>query len=403
MTDLPVLIAGGGIGGLATAIGLAQKGVPSLVLERSPQLGEIGAGIQLGPNAFHAFDYLGVGDQARAMAVYIDSLRLMDAISGSEITRIPLGDDFRAYFGNPYAVIHRGDLHGVFLSACEAHPLVRLRTSAEVASYQQDGSTVTATLKDGETVKGRMLVGADGLWSNVRKQVVGDGHPRVSGHTTYRSVIPTEDMPEDLRWNAATLWAGPKCHIVHYPLKGWKMFNLVVTYHNDAPSPEAGVPVSHDEVRKGFEHVNPVARQIIDRGQNWKRWVLCDRDPVQNWVDGRVALLGDAAHPMLQYFAQGACMAMEDAVGLAAMMERHGSDIPTALQAYQDLRRLRTARVQLQSREIGQHVYHPAGAHAELRNAVMRGKSAQDWFDTVSWLYGSTGLEGAVSRETRGT
>ena len=399
MSGLPVLIAGGGIGGLATAIGLAQKGIASLVLEKAPALGEIGAGIQLGPNAFHAFDYLGVGDTARAMAVYIDSLRLMDAMSGSEITRIPLGDDFRAHFGNPYAVIHRGDLHGVFLAACTEHPLVELRTNAEVMDYEQDGRSVTAILADGTRLQGRMLVGADGLWSNVRQKVVGDGAPRVSGHTTYRSVIPTEEMPEDLRWNAATLWAGPKCHIVHYPLKGWKLFNLVVTYHNDAPSPEAGVPVSHDEVRKGFEHVNATA-QIIDRGQNWKRWVLCDREPVSNWIDGRVVLLGDAAHPMLQYFAQGACMAMEDAVALSAMMERHPDDIDAVLRNYQEARRLRTARVQLQSREIGLHVYHPAGAHAELRNAVMRAKSAEDWFEAVGWLYGSTGLEGAVSRET---
>lgn len=393
----PVLIAGGGIGGLATAIGLAQKGIASTVLERAPQLGEIGAGIQLGPNAFHAFDYLGVGEAARSIAVYIDSLRLMDALSGEEITRIPLDDAFRAHFKNPYAVIHRGDLHGIFLKACQDHPLVTLHTSAEVTGYDQDADSVTAILKSGARVTGTLLIGADGLWSNIRKQVVGDGAPRVSGHTTYRSVIPTEHMPEDLRWNAATLWAGPKCHIVHYPLKGWKQFNLVVTYHNDAPSPEAGVPVSHDEIRKGFEHVSPVARQIIDRGQDWKRWVLCDRDPVANWIDGRVVLLGDAAHPMLQYFAQGACMAMEDAVALSAMLEQHAGDIPRALVAYQELRRYRTARVQLQSREIGQHVYHPAGAHADLRNAVMRSKSPADWFEAVGWLYGSTGLEGAVA------
>ncbi len=399
--DLPVLIAGGGIGGLATAIGLAQKGIASLVLERASELGEIGAGIQLGPNAFHAFDYLGVGDTARAMAVYIDNLRLMDAVDGTEITRIPLGDAFRACFRNPYAVIHRGDLHGVFLKACRDHPLVGLRTSSEVADYEQDGSSVTAILANDERVKGRILIGADGLWSNVRKRVVGDGAPRVSGHTTYRSVIPTDEMPEDLRWNAATLWAGPKCHIVHYPLKGWKMFNLVVTYHNDAPSPEAGVSVTHDEVRKGFEHVAPVARQIIDRGQNWKRWVLCDRDPVQNWTDGRVALLGDAAHPMLQYFAQGACMAMEDAVAMAHHLGEQPDAPEKALLAYQNLRRLRTARVQLQSREIGQHVYHPGGAHAELRNAVMRAKTPDNWYDIIDWLYGGTGLEGAVSMETR--
>lgn len=400
MSEDRILIAGGGIGGLATAIGLAQKGIKTLVLEKAPELGEIGAGIQLGPNAFHAFDYLGVGDAARSMAVYIDNLRLMDAISGQEITRIPLDDAFRARFKNPYAVVHRGDLHGVFLRACLEHDLVDLRTSSEVADYEQDGGSVTAILHNGERVTGTALIGADGLWSNIRKRVVGDGAPRVSGHTTYRSVIPTEQMPEDLRWNAATLWAGPKCHIVHYPLSGWKVFNLVVTYHNDAAAPVAGVPISNEEVARGFEHVNPVARQIIEKGKDWKLWVLCDREPVSNWVDGRVALLGDAAHPQLQYFAQGACMAMEDAVALAHVMGDAPNDIEKVLQTYQGMRRLRTARIQLQSREIGQHIYHPAGAHAELRNAIMKAKTPNDWYDTVEWLYGSTGLNGAVSPET---
>ncbi|MCO5134724.1 MAG: 3-hydroxybenzoate 6-monooxygenase [Phyllobacteriaceae bacterium] len=398
MGSTRVLIAGGGIGGLATAMGLARHGIASLVLEKAAELGEIGAGIQLGPNAFHAFDFLGVGDDARRMAVYIDSLRLMDAMSGEEITAIPLGEDFRQRFGNPYAVVHRGDLHGVFLKACREHELVELATSSEVVAYTQDGTTVSVELADGSRISGAALIGADGLWSNVRRQLVGDGKPRVSGHTTYRSVIPTEDMPEDLRWNAATLWAGPKCHIVHYPLSGWKVFNLVVTYHNDAPEPVAGKPVTHDEVRVGFEHVSPVARQIIERGKDWKLWVLCDREPVTNWVEGRVALLGDAAHPMLQYFAQGACMAMEDAVCLSAELANTG-DIENALQAYQQKRYLRTARVQLQSREIGNHIYHPAGAHAELRNAFMRSRTAEDWYNAVQWIYGSTGLEGAYSAE----
>ena len=398
MTDR-VVIAGGGIGGLATAIGLAQKGVASIVLEKASELGEIGAGIQLGPNAFHAFDTLGVGDRAREMAVYIDNLRLMDALSGDEITRIPLDGAFRERFGNPYAVVHRGDLHGVFLKACRDHPLVDLRTSAGVVGYEQDADTASAILDTGERVSGRALIGADGLWSKIRAQLVGDGPPRVSGHTTYRSVIPTEQMPEDLRWNAATLWAGPKCHIVHYPLSGWKLFNLVVTYHNDAPAPVAGQPVDHDEVRRGFDHVHPRARQIIDMGQAWKKWVLCDRDPVMGWVDGRVALLGDAAHPMLQYFAQGACMAMEDAVCLAHEIGQV-DDPAQALMPYQDRRRLRTARVQLQSRAIGEHVYHPAGAHAALRNAVMGARGPQDWYDQIEWLYGSTGLDGAISGET---
>ncbi len=389
--DHPVLIAGGGIGGLATALGLARKGYRSLVLERVAVLGEIGAGIQLGPNAFHAFDQLGIGDAARAMAVYIDQLRLMDAMTGDEIAHVPLDEPFRQRFGNPYAVIHRGDLHGVFLKACRESPLVALRTSAEVERYEQDGTGVRVTLADGDTVDGAALIGADGLASKVRAQLVGDGAPRVTGHTTYRSVIPVEQMPEDLRWNAATLWAGPKCHIVHYPLSGWKLFNLVVTCHNDAPEPVAGKPVSAEEVHRGFAHVSPRALRIIEHGRDWKLWVLCDRDPILNWVDGRVALLGDAAHPTLQYMAQGACMAMEDAVCLGQEVAAADGEVERALEAYRSKRVHRTARVQIQSRLVGDHIYHPAGAHAALRNAIMSAMSAEDYYDSLQWLYGGGG------------
>ncbi|HEY6984268.1 3-hydroxybenzoate 6-monooxygenase [Reyranella sp.] len=388
-----ILIAGGGIGGLAAALALAQKNLASLVLEKASQLGEIGAGIQLGPNAFRCFDRLGVGEAARAMAVYIDQLRLMDAMADGEIMHVDLGDAFRTRFGNPYAVVHRGDLHGVLLKACREHPLIELRVSSEITGYDQDGKTVAAKVGTGEPVIGAALIGADGLWSNVRGQLVGDGAPRVSGHTTYRSVIPTRQMPEDLRWNAATLWAGPKCHIVHYPLSGWKVFNLVVTYHNDAPEPVAGKPVPVEEVRRGFAHVCERAQNIIRHGIDWRMWVLCDREPVNEWVDGRVALLGDAAHPMLQYMAQGACMAMEDAVCLADSLARDGGDLREGLLHYRDRRVLRTARVQLTSRAIGDHVYHPDGPHAALRNVIMSAKSQAEWLDALDWLYGGNGLD----------
>ena len=384
----PILIVGGGIGGLAAALGLARRGFRSIVLERSATLGEIGAGIQLGPNAFRAFDALGVGEAARAMAISIDRLRLMDATTAGEIASIDLTEPFRARFGNPYAVVHRGDLHGVFVRACLSDPLVDVRTACAVTGYDQDGGTVTARLASGEAVEGIALIGADGLWSRIRAQVVGDGPPRVTGHSTYRSVIPVDRMPEELRWNAATLWAGPKCHIVHYPLSGWTAFNLVVTYHNDAPEPVAGKPVSEAEVRAGFEHVHPRARDIIRHGSDWKLWVLCDRDPVERWCDGRVALLGDAAHPTLQYLAQGACMAMEDAVCLADEMAARPDEPEAALDAYRRHRMLRTARVQLMSRAIGDHIYHPAGAHAALRNDIMSRKSNEEWYDNLAWLYG---------------
>ena len=389
--DNPILIAGGGIGGLAAALALARKNIATVVCEQARQFGEIGAGIQIAPNAFHCFDRLGIGDEARFGAVYIDQLRLMDGLSGEEICHIPLGDQFRAHFGNPYAVVHRADLHSALLEACRQSGLVELRTQSEVRDFDQTAHCVTAKLEDGTQLKGAALIGADGLHSRIRQAVIADGPPRVSGHTTYRSVIPTDQMPEELRWNAATLWAGPKCHIVHYPLKGGEVFNLVVTYHNDVKEAVAGVSVDKQDVRRGFEHIHPIAQQIIEHGDNWKLWVLCDRDPNDHWVDGRVTLLGDAAHPMLQYFAQGACMALEDAVVLADCIFSE-PDIGTALQKYKERRFARTASVQMGSRLIGDHIYHPSGGAASMRDQIMASKTPEDWNRELEWLYGNSAL-----------
>jgi salicylate hydroxylase len=387
MSGERILIAGGGIGGLAAALALAQRGFPVTVLERASHYQEIGAGIQLGPNAFHAFDRLQLGDAVRSIGVFIDQLRLMDAMTAEEITHIDLTTYFRTRFGNPYAVVHRGELHGILVRACQDHAAITLRVDCDVIGYDQTGRSVTLRLKSGEHVTGCALIGADGLRSKIRQQMVNDGEPRVAGHTTYRSVIPTEQMPEDLRWNAATLWAGAKCHLVHYPLSGWKVFNLAITCHNDPPEPFAAKPVTHEEVLDGFRDVHPRAKAIIHHGKDWKAWVTCDRDPVERWVDGHVALLGDAAHPMLQYFAQGACMAIEDAVCLAEKMNTMRHDVGRALERYCTERLLRTTRVQLQSRELGNHVYHPAGAHARLRNQIIRDMSLEKFCDSLSWLY----------------
>ena len=381
------IIAGGGIGGLATALALSRQGINCLVLEKAAHLGEIGAGIQLGPNAFHCFDFLGVGEEARRMAVYIDELRLMDAIKGDEIASIPLDNKFRERYRNPYAVVHRGDLHGVLLRACEEDGRIQLRVDSNVMGFLNTPDGVEVMVDGGERVRGTALIGADGLWSNVRKQIIGDDPPRVSGHTTYRSVIPLQQMPEKLRWNAATLWAGPKCHIVHYPLSDWKCFNLVVTYHNDAPAPVAAKPVSKAEVMRGFEHIHELPKSIIQIGENWKLWVLCDREPVTSWQKEKVTLLGDAAHPMLQYMAQGACMALEDAVCLAKQVARNEGDIETAFSAYQNIRITRTARVVLASRAMGDHVYHPAGAHAMVRNATLGKWTPDEFYHRLDWLY----------------
>jgi salicylate hydroxylase len=398
VADQPVIIAGAGIGGLTTALALARLGMRSIVLERAPVIAEIGAGIQLGPNAFHVFDTLGIGEAARSTAVFVDRLRLMDAVSAEEICALELDEHFLRRFGNTYAVVHRAELHAMIMRECQASGLVDLRTSAEVLDYEREGATVVAILASGERVRGQALVGADGLWSRIRARIVGDGPPRVSGHTTYRSVIPFEEMPADVRWNAMTLWAGPKCHIVHYPLSGAKLFNLVVTYHNDALEPVAGQPASHAEVLLGFEHVHEMAQQVIRIGKDWKKWVLCDREPSSNWTDGNVTLLGDAAHPTMQYLAQGACMAMEDGVVLAAEIAASPGDVEKALQSYQSRRMLRTARVVLQSRQVGDHILHSSGVHADLRNQMMRAKSQQDLCDVLDWLYAPIDLGTSINR-----
>lgn len=395
MSSVPVLIAGGGIGGLAAALGLARKGLEVLVLEQAEELGEIGAGIQIGPNAFHALDYLGVGEAARSRAVYVDRLVLMDSVSDDEITHLPVDAPFRTRFGNPYAVIHRADLYGVLLDGCRSESRIELRTRTRVQRYEQNDSRVTVTSASGERIDGLALVGADGMHSEVRRQLVGDGAPLVWGHTTFRCVIPVERMPGSLRWNAMVIWCGPRIHIVHYPLSGWKVFNLVATVDNGASEAVTGEPAPTDEVAKAFQHIARRPRQIIECGESWKRWVLCDREPVENWTRGRVTLLGDAAHPMLQYFAQGACMALEDAVCLAHEVELHGGDLERAFPGYHQARTVRTARVQMLSRLIGDYIYHPEGAKAAVRNAVMGAKSPADYYDDLQWLYGGTGLDQA--------
>jgi len=219
-------IAGGGIGGLCAALSLARHGFACTVFEQMERFGEIGAGIQLGPNAFFCFRELGIYDAAFKDAVHIERVQIMDALSGDELVGIPVDDSFRERYGNTYAVVHRADLHGVLLAACEAHELVTLKTRHRTTGFSQRAGGVTVHFEGQPDFNCEALIGADGLHSRVREQMVGDGAPRVSGHASYRALVPIERVPENLRWNTATLWAGPKCHIVHYPLKGSKVFNL---------------------------------------------------------------------------------------------------------------------------------------------------------------------------------
>ncbi|GAA1408001.1 FAD-dependent monooxygenase [Kitasatospora putterlickiae] len=385
---LHAIVAGGGIGGLATALALANNGHRVTVLERQDVFTEVGAGIQIAPNGFHALNLLGVGAAVRERAVLVDELRLLDALTGERLVVMPVGERYRARFGEPYAVVHRRDLHGPLLRACQNIADVDLVKGAAVREFTQDADRVTVTTTDGRTFTGDLLVGADGIRSTVRAQLLDDGPLRPCGHTIYRTLVPMERVPQRLRRNAVTLWAGPGWHIVHYPVAGGEQLNLAAVLDDGATEAVAGRPTAHETVLSRFPDLDPTPGELLRLGEDWREWVLCDRDPVDVWTRDRVTLMGDAAHPMLQYAAQGACQALEDAVVLGDVLANApAGDVTDRLAKYEESRRERAGRVQLLAREMGTELYHPAGEQARARDAMLRPLTEDDLHDKVSWLH----------------
>lgn len=381
----PILIAGGGIGGFAAALALAKRGFKVKVLEQAPEIGEIGAGIQLGPNAFNAFDALGIGDRARARAVYTDYMVMHDALDEYRVGRIETGDAFRKRFGNPYAVIHRADIHSSLVEGAQENGDIEIITSCRITDVAQDENGVTVTDQNGQIYAGQALIGADGVKSVVREKYVGD-LALVTGHVVYRAVVPKAEFPEDLQWNAASIWVGPNCHLVHYPLRGGEEYNVVVTFHSREQEEWGVKDGSKEEVLSYFQNVCPKARQLIELPKSWKRWATADRDPIDQWTYGRMTLLGDAAHPTTQYMAQGACMAMEDAVTLGEALRISDNNITQAFAIYQQARVSRTARIVLSSREMGK-LYHAQGVQRLVRNDLWRDRPSERFYDAMEWLY----------------
>jgi 3-hydroxybenzoate 6-monooxygenase len=383
---LSVVVAGGGIGGLAAAYVLGRQGHEVTVLEQAAAFGEIGAGIQLGPNIFRMFELLGLTAAVDKVVFFPAGLGMNDVRTGEQVIRVPLGDVAIAAYGYPYGVIYRADLHDVFLEACKAQATVKLRTSAKVEGYTQDGAGVTVKLAGGETLRSDALIGADGLWSRVRQEVVGDGKPRVSGHIAYRAVLQREQVPAHLWSDDVLLWGGEKTHLVHYPLRRGELFNLVAVFHSNKYDEGWNTFGDTAELTERFAQAVPQVRELLEKIETWKMWVLCDREPVKNWTDGRVTLLGDAAHPMLQYLAQGAGQAIEDAVVLGEALKHTRNDVAIAFQKYQKARYLRTGRVQLTARFYGD-IYHASGVARELRNRMFQSGEEAAGFAGLAWMY----------------
>ena len=393
--DDPILIVGGGLGGLTTALALARRGWPARVLEGAPQFGAIGYGIQFGPNVFHAFDRLGLSEKVLAIADVPVALSMMDALSGEELVRVPTGPSFRARFKYPYIVVHRIDLHNILLDACRENSAIELVPDAMVTGFEDRGDAVAVETKDGGAFSGAALVAADGLSSWFRAKLIGDGDPRPSGYVAFRTIVPMAKVKADLPRDNVSLWVGPGLHVVHYPLRRGTEFNIVAVFRTATHAERGDPAVYRMELEHTYRNVHPAPRSLIDMfDMRWRR-AVSDRDPVRHWHRGRVVLLGDAAHGPLQSLAQGAGMAIEDGYCLGEIIAAAAGDFTGAFRRFEAARLLRTARVQLESRAIW-HFYHlDEGVARDVRNATVVDWDEAHVFNCLAWLYDGPALPDA--------
>jgi salicylate hydroxylase len=383
---IPILIAGGGIGGLATALALSRAGFPAHVLEKSSEFAEIGAGLQLAPNATRMLDRLGILPEIRRHANFPQRLVMMDAVSGRPVTSLDLGPKFLDHFGYPYILMHRGELLAAELAACRASALITLENNKDVVSVEDRGDGASVRCSDGSGYDCDALIGADGLWSTVRRVVHDDGEPICARFVAYRGTIPIGEAPPGADLQNMTIWVGPDMHFVQYVVKAGKLFNQVAVFRSPryrADSDDWGTP---EELDEHYGKLCGAVRTAVTKIRRDRRWPMFDRLPIPNWTRHRITLLGDAAHPMLQYIAQGACQALEDAVCLGECFGQYSGDVTQALMAYQARRIPRTARVQGIARFFGE-LKHVDGVGRSLRNELL-GKRAADDFEYFEWLYG---------------
>ena len=391
MSSRTVIVAGAGIGGLTVTLALKRNGFRVIVLEQAERLQETGAGIQLSPNAARLLIELGFADRLRPHVVVPQAVRVLNAKNGREIVRIPLGDTAAQRYGAPYWIIHRGDLQAV-LSAAVAQELdISLKLGMRMEDFVTHPNGVTVSARSGTTAWnefGHALIAADGLWSMSRERLGFREPPRFSGRVAWRALVPAAEVPPEFREPVIHLWLGPDAHLVHYPVKGGKVINIVVITADDWNAEGWSEPASRIDLlpRLTAARWAPQARALVRLPEAWLKWALFERRPLMNWTQDAAALLGDAAHPMLPFLAQGGAMAIEDAVVAAQCLARRPDDAAAALRTYAAIRRGRTRRVQRQAARNGQH-YHLKGVSAMVRNAAMGVMGGEHLLRHYDWLY----------------
>lgn len=391
-----ILIAGAGIGGLTAALALARHGFRVQLFDQMERLEEAGAGIQLAPNATRILSDLGLADPLKAAIVEPAAIRFRSGPSGRELAVLPLAADagMTGRYGAPYWVIHRADLHKALTEAVAAEPGISLTLGASVNDFTIAGDTVRATIHPrsrewtGESHDGAILIGADGLWSRLRARL-GDGAvPRFAGRGAFRAVVRADDLPVQHREPVVNVWLGPGGHVVHYPVRAGAVVNIVAVCRDRWQSVAWSTGVERDAVLHRFPASawTPAVRELLATPERWQKWALYDRPPLREWGRGPVTLLGDAAHPMLPFIAQGASMAIEDAAVLTHELARSPRDRVAALRRYEAARRPRTARVQHTARRMDFN-YHVHGPAAYARDAALRVLGGRRLLAQHDWIY----------------
>ncbi|MEY3654352.1 MAG: hypothetical protein RL739_2522 [Pseudomonadota bacterium] len=385
----PVVVVGGGIGGVAMALALGRQGHRVQLLEQADQIGAIGYGVQMGPNVMPMLDELGVGAEVRAAAYFPKDIMLYDYLTGQTLSHIPLQttEFAQRYQSQPYIAIHRVDMHELLLKACEKYPHISLNQSTTVTGYTQTGDVVSLHTAQGNTIQAAAVVACDGLRSRLRAQMRPDDLPRESGYVAHRSLIPMDQAPAQVQQRqTVTMWAGPGLHVIYYPLRQASLLNIVLVVQLPAHVSSTQDQGYMDYLQHLLAQAQPEPQQVAKLVHLDRRWAIADREPMRHWHDGRVCLLGDAAHATLQSLAQGAGMAIEDVVCLSGLMAQHGTDVSSAFKDFERARFLRTARVQWVSRHLWED-YHCQGVQAQVRSEIYSQRDVADHYRCLDWLW----------------